>query len=231
MDDQLVSYQSVENASPSWLTTSHDPGAITLAILENVLEEIDYGVIVIGSAGNLLLANQLAQAELETSSCIRIRNDKLSAHSAKNMLAIEHAILDAKNGLRRLVEIPSSTGNLTLSFAPLTDIHEYPQSPEKITAQLVLVLIGKRTASNAATLTEFGQIHRLTRAEQRLLPAICQGASIKEMARQQRVSACTVRIHLKGIRDKTGAASLRPLMLQLTTLPPLRSLCGNVAKH
>ena len=224
MDDQLVSYQSIENASQSWPATTHDSGATTFAILENILEEIDYGVIVIRSSGSLLLANQLAKAELEASLCIRNHNDKLSAHSAKNMLAIEHAILDAKNGLRRLVQISSSSGNLTLSFAPLDGIHDCPQSPGEIPAQLVLVLIGKHTACNPATLTGFGQIHGLTRAEQRLLPAICQGASIKEMAKHHRVSVCTVRVHLRSIRSKTGSASLRPLMLQMTTLPPLRTM-------
>lgn len=224
MDDQLASYRSVENASQSWPATTHDPGAITLAILENVLEEIDYGVIVIRSSGTILLTNHLAQAELEASSCIRIRNDKLSAYSAKSLITIEHALLDAKNGVRRLVQILSSSANLTLSFAPLMEIHDSPQSLEKISEPLVLVLIGKHTACNPATLAEFGQIHGLTRAENRLLPAICQGASIKEMAKQHRVSVCTVRVHLRSIRSKTGSASLRPLMLQMTTLPPLRTM-------
>lgn len=224
MDDQLVSFRSVENASRSWPATAHDPGAITLAILQNVLEEIDYGVIVIRSSGRILLTNHLAQAELEASSCIRIRNEKLSAYSTKSLISIEHALLDAKNGVRRLVQTFSSKGTLTLSFAALSDIQDCPQSADKISGELVLVLIGKHTVCNPATLAQFGQIHGLTRAEQRLLPAICTGASIKEMAKQQRNSVCTIRVHLRNIRSKTGSASLRPLMLQMTTLPPLRAM-------
>jgi DNA-binding CsgD family transcriptional regulator len=92
-------------------------------------------------------------------------------------------------------------------------------------------LIGRHTACNSTTLAEFGAARQLSRAEQRLLPAICAGAGIKEMAKQQRISAFTVRTHLTSIRNKTGAVSLRTLMLQLTTLPPLRSLHGDQPTH
>jgi len=231
MDDQLSCFQVDEVASQSWAATPQDAGAITLGVLANVLDEIDYGVMVIQSSGDVLLANHLARAVLETSASIKIRSDKLSAHTAKNTLAIERATLDAKNGLRRLIEIPSCKGSLHLSFAPLLGSHSQPYALGDPATPFVIVLIGKHVACNLTTLTEFGAVHRLSRAEQRLLPAIIQGAGIKEMAKQQKVSVCTVRTHLKNIRDKTGAISLRTLMLQLTTLPPLRSLCGDPSTH
>lgn len=222
MDDQLIGYRPFENASPPWLPTAHDPEAITLGVLENVLDAIDYGVIVIGSLGNILLTNQLTRTELEASSCIRIQNDRLSAYSTKNTLAIEHAIFDAKNGLKRLVQISSGKETLTLSFALLTGIQDSAQTLENFFPQLVLVLLGKRTACPSATLTEFAKIHGLSGAEQRLLPAICRGECIKEMAQQHGISIFTVRTQLKSIRVKTGATTLRRLMLLLMSLPPLR---------
>jgi DNA-binding CsgD family transcriptional regulator len=224
MHEQLAGSQSIGNALRSRPPASHESGGLTLDILERVVDGIDYGVIVMRGCGNILLTNRLARAELETASRIRIRNNKLAAHAPKNESAIEHALLDAIKGGTRLLQIPTATGTLTLSFAPLNDIRDCSPLPEEIAMPLVLVLIGKHTACSPVTLTGFGQLYGLTRAERRLLPAICQGMSIKEMAKQQRVSVCTVRVHLKSIRDKTGAASLRLLMRQMTTLPPLRAL-------
>ena len=221
--DQLADYQSIETASTSAQPAPGLCASLTVELFTNILDGIDHGLIVVRGSGDIVYANQLARTELDSESTIRVRNDRLSTHSAKNTLAIERAILDARNGVRRLVEIPSNKANITLAFTPVSDFRDRMLAEENIPPQFVLILIGKRTPVNAIALTEFGRIHSLSPAEQRLLPAICRGASIKEMARDQRISPCTIRVHLKSIRHKTGSPSLRPLMLQLMTLPPLLS--------
>jgi DNA-binding CsgD family transcriptional regulator len=221
MDEQFASYPSVESTHPPWLEARVEPGQITARLLARVLDDIDYGVILVDGSGEILLANRTARSELEASSRIRFRNNKLSGMAPKAAFAIERAITDAKNGSRQLVEIASSRGSLMLAFAPLFDTEDHRQAPDGCTARAVMVLMGKREALSPASLAEFARIHGISNAEQRLLPAICEGASIKEMARRQGISTCTVRAHLKSIRHKTGAPSLRPLMLQLMALPPV----------
>ena len=224
MDEHLEIHSVSENAQQAWLGSAPERSPISTGLLSGVLDGIDYGVIAVRGLGKILFANQAARTELETASHIRSRNDRLTACSPRTTLAIERAILDARNGSRQLVEITAGRTTLTLSFAPVYETPGDLYSTRDSITRPVLVLIGRREVPNAASLTEFARIHGISNAEKRLLPAICTGASIKEMAGQHEVSACTVRVHLKNIRRKTGTSSLRTLMLQLVALPPVMSL-------
>jgi len=187
------------------------------AVLVGMLDEIDYGLMVLGADAQILLANQLARLELGGERFVRRRQDRLAAGSARHGSKIEAALRNIQRGQRSLVTLSGSDGELALSFVPLNSNAQTAEAP------LALIILGKRDACEALTLQQYGQLHGLTGAEQALLPAIIRGLSVEAIAQQQCVALSTVRTQLGSIREKTGATSLRMLMARLTSLPPIRA--------
>lgn len=194
------------------------PAALQAALLVNMLDEIDYGLMVLGADAQILLANQLARLELGGERFVRRRQDRLVSSSTRHGPKIEAALASVRRGQRSLVTLSASDGELALSFVPL-NAGAPPAAPD---APYTLVMLGKRDACEALTLQHYGRLHGLTGAEQALLPAITRGMGVEAIAQQQCVAMSTVRTQLGSIREKTGAKSLRALMARLTSLPPIR---------
>jgi DNA-binding CsgD family transcriptional regulator len=194
--------------------------ALPAVLLLRMLDEIDYGLIVLGAEAQILHANQLARQELNGERFIRLRQDRLAPSSARHGAILEEALSKAGGGQRSLVTLSGADGGLALSIVPLD-----PGASSAVPAAdapSALVILGKRDACEALTLQQYGQLHQLTGAEQALLPAISRGLGVEAIAQQQCVALSTVRTQLGSIREKTGVTSLRMLMARLNNLPPLR---------
>ncbi len=202
-------------------------GNLHAGMLMGLLDEIDYGLIVVDTDAKILHANQLARQELGVERFLRRRQDRLAASAARHGSKLDAAFANVRRGQRSLVALSGSDGELALSFVPL-NAGAPSAAPD---APFALVVLGKRDACEALTLQHYGQIHGLTGAEQALLPAIMRGLSVDAIAQQQRVALCTVRTQLGSIREKTGATSLRVLMARLTSLPPIRPLQERFQAH
>jgi len=226
LDDAYASHGSYAEALRPGVR--QDGGArLHSGVLVSLLDEIDYGLIVIGADAKILHANQLARQELGGERFLRQRQGRLAARSARHGAKLEAALASIHQGQRSLVALSGGDGELALSLVPLGA----GAAPAAADAPFALVLLGKRDACEALTLRHYGRIHGLTGAEQALLPAIMRGLSVEAIAQQQRVALCTVRTQLGSIREKTGAASLRVLMARLTSLPPIRPLQGLAQAH
>jgi DNA-binding CsgD family transcriptional regulator len=204
----------------AWPAVRREPAALQAAVLMCMLDEIDYGLMVLGADAQILLENQAARLELGGEQFVRRRQDRLAPSSMRHGAKIEAALEDVRRGRRSLVTLSDSDGELALSFVPL---HSSAQPTAQIEgAPLALLILGKRDAVEVPKLQQYGHLHGLTGAERALLPAIIRGSSVKIIAEQQRVAVNTVRTQLASIRDKTGAKSLRTLAARLTSLPPIR---------
>lgn len=228
-DAQLDGYGNVEAVSASVAgfremsalpAGTRVPAALQNALLVGMLDEIDYGLIVLGADAQILFANQLARLELGGERFVRRRQDRLAPSSARHGAKLEEALGNVVRGQRSLVTLSGPGGELALSFLPLDSGAQ--SAAHTGDAPLALLILGKRETCEALTLQQYGQLHGLTGAEQALLPAILRGLSVEAIAQQQHVALCTVRTQLGSIRDKTGADSLRTLMARLSSLPPIR---------
>jgi DNA-binding CsgD family transcriptional regulator len=235
-DTQMDGHGSFDDAfaSPAGYANALRPSAVPggsaglhSGILVSLLDEIDYGLIVLGADAKILHANQLARQELGAERFLRRRQGRLGASSARHGAKLDAALASIHHGQRSLLALNGCDGELALPFVPLS-AGAPSAAPD---APFALVVLGKRDACEALTLRHYGQIHGLTGAEQALLPAIMRGSSVGAIAQQQRVALCTVRTQLGSIREKTGAASLRVLMARLTSLPPIRPLQELLQAH
>ena len=196
------------------------PAALQAGLLVNMLDEIDYGMMVLSADAQILHANQLARLELDGERFVRRRLGKLVSDCAHHGAKVEAALVNIRRGQRSLVTLSSSDGDISLSFVPLHP--GGPAAAQTPDAPLALVIFGRRDACEALTLQQYARLHGLTGAEQALLPAVIRGLSVEAIAQQQCVSRSTVRTQLGSIREKTGAKSLRSLTARLITLPPIR---------
>ena len=213
-------------ASPAGHTAAN---ALQGALLASVLDEIDYGLMVLGAEAQILFANQLARQELGGERFVRRRQDQLAASAARHGAKIDLALANIRRGQRSLLSLSGTDGELALSFVPLNPgVQSAALTPD---APLALVIFGKRDACELLTLHQYGHLHGLTPAEQALMPAISRGLGAEAIAQQQCVAVTTVRTQLGSIRGKTGASSLRTLMARLTTLPPIRPVFKAAQAH
>lgn len=203
--------------------------ALQATLLVSMLDEIDYGLVVLDADARMLLANQLARQELGGERFVRLRQDKFAPSLARHASKLEAALGSARRGRRSLVTLGGADGELALSFVPLNSgVRSAAQMPD---TALALVIFGRRDACEALTLQQYGHLYGLTGAEQALLPAIIRGLSVEAIAQQQCVSLSTVRTQLGSIRGKTGAKSLRSLAARLTSLPPIRPSFKQALAH
>ena len=181
---------------------------------QQVVDQIDCGLLVCDAGGRVLHANRAAIRELDSALTLRLQEGAVvcSGPSSRELAsAIKTA---ATRGLRRLVNLQDSPP-LMLVVTPL-DI-------EPGAEPLVLVMIGRRTLCTPLGLELLAMQHHLTWAEQRVLRAIVGGISVRDMAAEHGVAISTIRTQLQSIREKLGVANIDALLLIAARLPPVPS--------
>jgi DNA-binding CsgD family transcriptional regulator len=104
-------------------------------------------------------------------------------------------------------------GRLMLATMPL-DVTE-------IDAPLVLVMMGRRQVCSPLGLELLASHHGLTIAESRVLRALVDNRSPREIAALHGVAIATIRTQISAVRDKLGVRSIDALLLRAAEMPPL----------
>ncbi len=176
-----------------------------------MLDEIDYGMLLLNEESQLVHANHAARAELDESHPLQVLGRQLRARLACDVARLHDALAAASlRGLRRLVSLGEGDGRVTVSVVPL------PDGP-------TLVVLGKRRLSERLTVQCFARGHGLTPAETRVLESLCEGLTPREIAELGGVGLATVRTQIGSVRAKTQAANIRELVRQVAVLPPMVS--------
>jgi len=185
--------------------------------LSAALDEIDYGLLLLDGR-TVLHANHVAREELEAGHPLEIVSRQLRSRSPQDAAALSEALSAAANkGLRRMLTLGDGLLRVSLAIVPLG----MPQ--RAASAGPTLMLFGRRRVCMNLSAHSFARAHALTPAESAVLDALCAGELPAEIARRQGVAISTVRTQISSIRSKTGAPSIRHLLQQVATLPPLVS--------
>lgn len=188
--------------------------SLSQSLLLRVLDEVDYGLLVIDAQGRIRHANHLARHEMSTARVIMTHAKSLLGRttdlSAQIQVALEHAL----RGQRRLLQLKQGDHELSMAFVPLSH-------PLEFDAPTVLVLLSRKNACDNLALRMFARSQSLSPSEESVLLALCRGASIPEIAADHNVAESTVRSQIKALREKTGCGSIRALMQKVHSLPPV----------
>ncbi len=183
-------------------------------LLLQVLDEVDYGMLLVDARGHILHANHLARHELASGMVVQAAGSMLLASFATQNEALSQAIERACQGHRVLLDLGRGSHQLSVAFVPLA--HPLEEGRE-----VALVLFGKRDVCQALTMRHFARCHGLTPSEEQVLIEICTGEKAAKIAHKLGVGVATVRTQVSSIRRKTRTATVRQLIKLIALLPPM----------
>lgn len=205
-------FQVVARPRPGDGPAVDDHDAVWLGLM---LDEIDYGVLLLDAELRVRHVNLAARRELDADHPLVCAGRTLRARSAADAAvfgAALHGALD--RGLRRLLLLGAQDRRAAVAVTPLHRAGE-------VRPGAVQVCLGKRQLCGALSVQWFARDHGLTGTEARVLEALCDGTPPAEIALRHGVGIATVRSQIGSIRAKTRCASIGELVRQVAVLPPL----------
>ena len=185
------------------------------SFLLRLLDEIDYGLVLVSAGGRVQHANHLARHELACGHLLSgAVGDPIVACTAGLGQQLLAAIQGASHGRRRLLYLTHGEHTLPVAVIPLAHALEAP------CASVLLVMARQRAGDNLAV-QMFAREHGLTPTEESVLRALCDGRDVDEIAQQHGVAESTVRTQVRSLRDKTGSHGIRQMVQRVLALPPV----------
>ncbi|MDT9002092.1 helix-turn-helix transcriptional regulator [Paucibacter sp. APW11] len=183
--------------------------------LSLVLEELDYGVLLVNASGEVLHSNLAARHSLDPQHPLQLIGGRLRARHAKDLQPLHEALCKAEvEGRRCLLRLGGVDDCANVVVVPLN---------RDVDQAAVLLVLERRHLCAALAAQWFALRYGLTPAETEVLKLLAEGARPNQVAEQQGVAISTVRTQIQSIRAKSGAQSIGELQRQLAVLPPLMS--------
>ena len=180
-----------------------------------VLEELDYGVLLLNAAGRVLHCNLAARRSLDGEHPLQLQGKQVMAREIKDAPALAEALHGAEHGGRRcLLRLGSGSAQANVVVVPLN---------RDVTQAAVLLVLERRQLCGELATQWFALRYGLTPTETEVLKALSGGSKPHDVASSQGVAISTVRTQIQSIRAKSGADSIGELLRQLAMLPPLIS--------
>ena len=209
------------------------PASTTLLRLFN---ELAYGLIVVDANRQVVHINRAARGALAREQRLRVRGRALEAWRERDANVFADAMHRAFSGRRAAMKIGESQGTGqastqgtmqgTIILVPLPA----PVSMGTLKTSQVghIALVFERAAcAESLSIAFYAQNHGLTSGEERVLRALNEDQSVGEVASTLGTAISTIRTHVNNIREKTGARSLRALVANLRSVPPLMPAFGD----
>ena len=195
------------------------PAASLAQLLACVLDEVDYGLLMLSADGAVVHANHAARSELASTTSLRLAGRRLVSRTASEQRQLDDALAAARDGGRRTmltIATDGLQGRVGLSIVPLpaalTEAHA---------GHAVLISFERSRIAETLSIDAHAREHGLTMREQQVLAALCDGLRAKEIAARLQIGEATVRTHVNNIKAKTGCASIVDIVNQVSRLPPM----------
>jgi len=180
-----------------------------------VLEELDYGVLVLNAAGRVIHCNLAARRTLDDEHPLQLSGKQVRAADPKDAAQLAEALRAAEqDGRRCLLRLGEGAAQANVVVVPLN---------RDVAQAAVLLVLERRQLCGELAAQWFALRYGLTPTETEVLKALSAGARPNDVAERQGVAISTVRTQIQSIRAKSGADSIGELLRQLAMLPPLMS--------
>lgn len=182
-------------------------------LLMSVLDEIDYGMIMVDECARMRHANQAALSECASGRSVSICAGRVTMVNATDQSLLQDALWAARQGRRSLLQTHGAQDAPTIAVVPL----------DEAGGTSTLLIFGKQQLCEPLSMEFFSRSHHLTAAEGAVLRSLCDGKIPDQIATDNGVACSTVRTQVISIRSKTGTRSIRDLIERITSLPPIVS--------
>ena len=177
-----------------------------------ILDELDYGLMLVTDQARLRFANRVALRECTPARCMRLHDGHVLPRHEREQQGFFRALAASRLGRRSMLSLRVDDAQVCLAVVPLGETAGMPAT---------LLVFGRRQVCEPLTVEFFAREQHLTAAETTVLRALCDGARPAEIARQCGVAVSTVRTQVSSLRSKTGARSIGELVRMVTVLPPI----------
>ncbi len=190
-----------------------------------ILDEVDYGLMLVNEKGVVRFANHAALNECSASSEVCVHGGRIWARTRDDQTAFANALAASRQGRRTMLSFGGGRAPLSLACVPIA-------SEEGDDEAWSLLVFGKRTPCETLSVDFYARSHHLTATETSVLKGLCKGLRPAEIAREAGVAISTVRSQIGSIRLKTDTSSIGELVRLVAALPPIvpainrMSLCG-----
>lgn len=151
------------------------------------------GRMVVSRDARVTYSNGAARALLGRGGPLQVRDGALRANNAKTHEQL-HAALTAKSRRYLAMSAASNGGPLMAMIEPMDGAH-------------AIVSMWRAARPPLAMLAPVAGFYGLSQQQARVAAELIAGRTVEEIARKLSISIDTVRSHLKGIYEKTGARS------------------------
>ena len=194
-------------------------GDALLSCLKRMLDEVDYGMLLVDHDAQVLHLNHAARLELDREHPLQMLGQTLRAHRAQDVAPLYDALAAAQRGLRQLLPLGDPAQGVNVSVLPLPAATGRRGEDG---GNATLIVLGKRQVCQQLSVQGYARSVGLTPAETRVLELLCAGVRPTQLALKHGIALSTVRTQISSIRTKTGACSIGALLHKLAALPPLR---------
>jgi hypothetical protein len=197
-------------------------------LLAAVVDQVDYGMLLVRDAGPLGM-NRAARLALEQPGC-PLRAGERGLHAVDSF---EDAILQsalraaARTGRRDWLVLRANQTTMALALIPLP--RPGPGLADEASSPAVVLVLGRGSRGTTLSLDWYCRRHGLSPAETRVLEEMLEGLDPRAIARKHGVALSTVRTQIARITEKTGERGIRPLLLAVSLLPPVLPLFARPA--
>lgn len=182
-----------------------------------VLDEVDYGLMLLSGDGLVVHANHAALREMGSNHPIELRSRRLRARDPQEQPGLTEALDAARHRSSRcMLNIGSGPSRIGLSIVPLP----LPLS-SRSGGNAVLLTLQRAQLVEKLSVGAFARARGLSQREEEVLTALCEGLRPTQIAERLGVAVATVRSHVHNLKEKTHARSMVELVKQVALLPPL----------
>lgn len=195
-------------------------------LMASVLDEVDYGLMLLSADGLVVHANHAALRELGSGHPLELRSRRLRARDAQEQPALSDALEGArKRSARSLLNMGTGSARVGLSIVPL------PLAlSNRGGGNAVLMTLQRAQLVEKLSVGAFARSHSLSQREEEVLTALCEGLRPTQIAERMGVAVATVRSHVHNLKEKTHCGSMVELVKQVALLPPLVTALKTTAR-
>lgn len=184
-----------------------------------LLDELSFGIAILSRDRALLYASRSALAHFQPGGVLQIVDELVEAGAARDTTQLQEALEDVQSGLRTYLSLGQGDRSVDIAILPLTGMVAESGTPAAIVFE-------QSTQTAGLSLYFYARAHGLTRAEERLLGALYNGASVEDAATRIGCTPNTARTHVRRVLEKTGQPTLRALTARIGRLPPMAGMSG-----
>ena len=204
-----------------------DVSSASVALLR-LFDQLAYGLIVLDSTRQVIHINRAARGALARERRVRVLGRTLEAWYESDAKAFTRAMEAGFSGKRITMKIGESVRPTqgAIIVVPLPGTFAIGALQASQVGHVALVF-ERSPCAEALSIAFFARNHGLTLGEERVLRALNEDKSVGEVAGALGAAISTIRTHLNHIREKTGTRSLRALVANVRSVPPLMPAFGD----